>query len=75
MEVYRAENSIAAHLLKAQLECAGVPTQITGESFANLAGLNPIWWESPRILVARRDVDKAGEVIREFEAIRSRRLN
>jgi hypothetical protein len=75
VEVFRAESAIAAHLLKARLESAGVPTKITDESWASLAGLNPLWWESPRILVARRDIAKAGAVIRKFEAVRSGRAN
>jgi len=73
VEVCRAENAVAANLLKAQLESAGIPTQITDESFSALAGLNLIWWESPRILVASRDAGKALAVIRSFEAIRAGR--
>jgi hypothetical protein len=73
VEVYRAENAVAAHLLKGTLEAAGIPTQITDESFAALRGLNPIWWASPRILVAEADAEKATTLIREIETARATR--
>jgi hypothetical protein len=74
VEVCRAENAVTAHLLKGELEAAGIRTQIAGQSFAALAGLNPIWWEAPQILVAEHDVAKAVTIIREFEAVRAKRL-
>jgi hypothetical protein len=73
VEACPAENSIAAHFIKNALESAGIPTRITGDSFAALGGLNPIWWESPRILVAEADAEKAATVLREIETARAAR--
>jgi hypothetical protein len=73
VEVCRAENALAAHFIQASLESAGIHTQITDEQFSALAGLNPIWWESPRILVPEADATKAATIIREFEAAGARR--
>jgi len=73
VEIYRAENDVAAHLLKGALEAAGIPTQITDESFAALRGPNPIWWASPRILVAEVDAAKAAAIIRDIETARRAR--
>jgi Putative prokaryotic signal transducing protein len=67
VEIYRAENGVAANLLKGALEAAGIQTRITDESFSALAGGNPIWWESPRILVPAADVAKAAAIIRELK--------
>ena len=61
------------HLMKGALEAAGIPTQITDEQFAALAGLNPIWWESPRILVAEVDAARATAILREAEMARATR--
>ncbi len=73
VEIYRAENGIAAHLVKGALEAAGIPTQVTEESFGALRGLNPIWWASPRILVAETQAEAAVAIIREIEAARATR--
>lgn len=73
VEIYRAENDIAAHLIKCSLEAAGIPTQITEESHGALRGLNPIWWASPRILVAEAQAEEAVAIIREIEAARATR--
>jgi|HubBroStandDraft_6_1064221.scaffolds.fasta_scaffold281001_2 hypothetical protein len=54
VEIYRAENDIAAHLIKGSLEAAGIPTQITEESYGALrvstrfGGPRPAFW-SPRL--------------------------
>ncbi len=73
VEIYRAENDIAAHLIRGSLESAGIPTQVTEESYAALRGLNPIWWASPRILVAEAHAEEAAAIIREIEAARATR--
>jgi hypothetical protein len=68
VEVYRAKNSIDAHLLKNALDDAGIASQITEES---VASMRPnLWWACPRLLVAETDADKAGAIIREIEASR-----
>jgi hypothetical protein len=73
VEIYRAENDLTAQLLKGALEREGISTQITDDSYAALAGGNPIWWESPRILVAEVDAAKATTIIGEIEAARAKR--
>jgi len=73
VEIYRAENAVAAHLLKGALEAEGIPTQITDESISALRGPNPIWWASPRILVAEVDAAKAVAIIRDMETARAER--
>jgi len=66
VEIHRARNAIDAHLLKAELEAAGIPVQITDESVAALQMPTP-WWAAPRILVAEADSAKAAAIIRELE--------
>ncbi|HEV7999294.1 MAG TPA: DUF2007 domain-containing protein [Planctomycetaceae bacterium] len=73
VEIYRAENVVIAQLLKGALEDDGIPAQITDESYAALAGGNPIWWESPRILVGAVDAARAAAIIHEIEAARRTR--
>jgi len=65
----RATHFAASHRLLA----AGIPTQVTEESYAALRGLNPIWWASPRILVAEANAEEAAAIIREIEAARATR--
>ncbi len=69
VEIYRAANSLDAQLLKGELEAAGIPTQITDESFTALS-VPPLWWASPRLLVAEADAAKAAAILRELEAAR-----
>jgi len=71
VEVYRAENGVEAHLLKASLEDAGIPTRITEET---VAALDPnLWWAAPRVWVAKVDAAKAAEIIRELKEARQTR--
>jgi hypothetical protein len=72
VEIYRAANPLDARLLKGELEAAGIPTQITDESFAALS-VPPRWWASPRLLVAKADAAKAAAILRELEAARATR--
>jgi len=74
VEVYRAENAIAANLIKNALEDAGIASRITDDSVSvmNSWGLSP-WWSSPRILVAETDAAKAAAVLREIETARATR--
>jgi signal recognition particle subunit SEC65 len=68
IEVYRAQNSIDAHLIKNALGDAGISAQITEES---MAAMRPnLWWASPKLLVADTDAEKATAIIREIEASR-----
>jgi hypothetical protein len=68
VEVYRAENSIDAHLMKSALEGAGMSAQVTEEA---MASMRPnLWWASPKLLVAETDAEKAIAIIRDIEASR-----
>ncbi len=70
VEVYRAQNAPGAHLLKGVLEEAGIQTVIEGELLQGAAGEVPLGWSiSPRLLVRRRDVPQAREIIRHREQI------
>jgi hypothetical protein len=73
VEICRAENVVTAQLLRSALEDEGIPAQITDESYAALAGGNPVWWESPRILVGEVDAARAAAIIREIETARRTR--
>jgi hypothetical protein len=74
VEVYRAENAIAATLIKNALEDAGIAAQVTDDSVSAMysCGTSP-WWCSPRILVAEADAESAAAVLREIETGRANR--
>jgi hypothetical protein len=74
VEIYRAENAIAAALIKNALEDAGIAAHITDDSMSvmNAWGTSP-WWSSPRILVAEADAEKAADVLHEIETARATR--
>jgi hypothetical protein len=72
VEVFRAENSIAAHFFKNALEDAGIAAYITDESIAATESF-PMWWSSPRILVDAADAERAAAIIRELESARRER--
>jgi signal recognition particle subunit SEC65 len=73
VEVYRAENSIDAHLIKDALGDAGISAQITEESTASMRP--NLWWACPKLLVAETDAEKATAIIREIETARAARSN
>jgi|HubBroStandDraft_5_1064220.scaffolds.fasta_scaffold773929_1 hypothetical protein len=62
IEVYRAANAIEAHLLRGELEAAGIRAVITDETVStfNYPGT---WWSAPRILVDEVDAAKAVALI------------
>jgi len=74
IEIYRAENAIAAALLKNALEDKGIAAHITDDSVSAMysCGTSP-WWSSPRILVAEPDAEKAAAILREIETNRATR--
>jgi hypothetical protein len=68
VEVYRAKNSVDAHLVQNALGDAGIDSQIAEES---VASMEPnLWWASPKLLVAQTDAQEATAIIREIEASR-----
>jgi hypothetical protein len=64
VEVYRAADLIEAHLLKGELEAAGVRTFVTDETTSTTT-YPGIWWSAPRILVNELDAARAAELIAE----------
>jgi hypothetical protein len=71
VEVYRAANGLEAQLFKVALEEAGIPTQVTGDSMAAIL-TPPLWWASPRLLVAEADAARASEILRDLEESQAR---
>ncbi len=60
VEVYRAKNSPAAHVLKAALEEAGITAVVEGDLLQGALGEIPLGWSSsPRVLVETGDVPRA----------------
>jgi glycosyltransferase involved in cell wall biosynthesis len=69
VEVYRAENGVEAHLLKAALEAAGISAVVAEDS---VAGLYPnIAWAAPRVLVSPSRAEEARKIIRELDERRA----
>jgi signal recognition particle subunit SEC65 len=71
VEVYRAKNPVEAHLIKDQLEAAGIAVQVAEEAVNTV--YPGIWWASPRILVKEAETANAAVLIREFEAAQKAR--
>jgi hypothetical protein len=70
VEVYRAKDAPAAHLLKSALEEAGISAIIEGELLQGALGEVPVGWSSsPRVLVNSGDAPGAREIIRQKEAV------
>jgi hypothetical protein len=66
-EVYRAENVPQAHLIKDQLEAAGIPARVDGDFLQGaLGGLALGWASSPRVLVAESYAPKARKILAQF---------
>jgi hypothetical protein len=71
VEIYRAENGVDAHIIRAALADAGIPAHITEQS---VAALEPnIWWAAPKIFVAQVDASKAATILAGIEAARKAR--
>ena len=64
VEVYRAANSVDAHLLKNELEAAGLRAMVTDEIAATY--YPGIWWTSPRIFMDEAEAARAAELIAEL---------
>ena len=68
VEVYRAEDSAHAHLLKSTLEDEGIRAVIEGDLLQGTIGDVPVGWSSaPRLLVESRDAPRAREIISRWE--------
>ena len=64
VEVYAAADITLAYLIKAQLEDADIPVQITNE---NLQGVYCLDGMVPRVLVPESQAEQAKEIIQEMQ--------
>jgi hypothetical protein len=64
IEVFAASDIAFAYLMKANLENAGIPVQITNE---NLQGAYCIDGMVPRVLVPETHVEQAKQIIEEIQ--------
>ena len=70
VEVYRARDSTHAHLLRGQLEEAGIPTFIEGMQLQSaLGGLPTGWAVAPRLVVEAQHADQARALLEQLEAL------
>jgi Putative prokaryotic signal transducing protein len=67
VEVYRAEDSPQAHLLKSALEDAGIRAAVEGDLLQGAVGEPGEWWAAPRIMVAECDALKARAILEQLE--------
>jgi hypothetical protein len=71
VEVYRAQNSPQAHLLRSALEDAGIHALIDGDLLQGAVGQIPAGWASaPRILVEESDAAHARQLLESWERSR-----
>jgi hypothetical protein len=63
VEVYAAQDITFAYLMKANLEDAGIPTQIDNENLQNLYCLDGM---VPRVLVPESQVQQARQIMAEL---------
>src|SRR5262245_17426442 len=69
IEVYRARDSLQAHLLEAALESAGIRAVIEGDLLQGAIGEAPAGWSgAPRILVDSRDAPAVRAIITRLES-------
>ena len=68
VEVYRARDTTHAHLLRTQLEEAGIPTFIEGSQLqAAVGGLPTGWAIAPRLVVVADQADHARHLLEQWE--------
>lgn len=68
VEVYRAQNSVEAHLLKAALEAEGIDVRISGESLQTVIGAVPPGWQTaPQLLVPESSAEQARGILQRLE--------
>ena len=64
VEVFAASDITFAYLMKANLENAGIPVQVTNE---NLSGAYCLDGMVPRVLVPESYLDQANKIIKEIQ--------
>jgi Putative prokaryotic signal transducing protein len=68
VEVYRAKDSVQAHLLRSALEEMGIRAVVEGDLLQGALGEIPMGWSTaPRIMVEEADAAKARESLDRFE--------
>lgn len=67
--VYRAGDSVEAHMVANILDEAGLPATVDGEYLSNVLGGVPFGWAtSPRVLVFKKDAVAALELIQSIHS-------
>ena len=68
VEVYRAKDSVQAHLLRSGLEEMGIRAIVEGDLLQGALGEIPMGWSTaPRIMVDEPDAAKARESLERLE--------
>lgn len=68
VEIYRARDSLQAHLLKSALEEAGIRAVVEGDLLQSGIGEIPAGWSTaPRITVEEADAASAREILEKLE--------
>ncbi len=67
VSIYRAENAIQAHLIKAILEDEEIPVEIKGESLNSALGELPVTVIEVEVLVPPEHRERARELALQFE--------
>jgi hypothetical protein len=67
VEVYRAKDSLQAHLLKSALENAGINAAVEGDLLQGGVSQPGAWWAAPRIMVAECDAVRARTILERLE--------
>lgn len=69
VEVYRAKDSLQAHLLRSILEEEGIPALVDGDMLQGAVGELPAGWASaPRIMVEERNATQARALLERWES-------
>lgn len=64
VEVYRAQNSMQAHLVRSVLEDEGIPAVVDGDVLQGVIGAMPAGWAgAPRVLVDGDHESRAREIV------------
>lgn len=70
VEVYRARDSTHAHLLRAHLEDAGIPTFVEGDQLQGAVGGLPTGWAiAPRLVVDAEHATHARALLESWEKV------
>jgi hypothetical protein len=69
VEVYRAKDSVQAHLLRSALEDEGIRAVVEGDLLQGALGEVPVGWSTaPRLLVEESEAAKARALLERWES-------